>query len=355
MTKILFITPYPHQEAPSQRFRFEQYAGWLRENNFELTFTPYFDEKTWKLLYQKGKLFNKITHVITAYLKRFVLLFQLKKYDYIFIHREMAPIGPPIFEWLLAKVFRRKYIYDFDDAIWLPNYSEANSKFQRLKAYWKVNYVMKWANKITAGNDYLANYARQYNPNVQVIPTTIDTENYHNILTNHDENQLIIGWTGTHSTMHYLEFIFPIIAELEQEFDFKFRIISDKAPDTNLKSIEFVKWNKETEIADLAQIHIGVMPLKEDQWSEGKCGFKGLQYMALGIVSLMSPVGVNKIIVQNGVNGYIATTPEEWKAILKDLMQHPEKRKEIGLNGRNRVIDAYSVLSQKNNYLELFK
>lgn len=220
MPKILFITPYPHQAAPSQRFRFEQYEQWLKENGYEIEYAPFFDASTWKFLYSKGNFAKKGLYMLRLFYRRYLLLFRLKNYENIFIHREMAPMGPPIYEWIVANVLKRQYIYDFDDAIWLPNYSEANSKFQRLKMYWKVNYCMKWASKITVGNEFLANYARKHNSNVQVIPTTIDTEFHHNKLTNHDEEKLIIGWTGSHSTMRYLDFIVPIIEKLEQKHDF---------------------------------------------------------------------------------------------------------------------------------------
>ncbi|MFA5573988.1 MAG: glycosyltransferase family 4 protein [Brumimicrobium sp.] len=354
MPKILFIAPYPFGEAPSQRFRFEQYKTILEEEH-DVEYSPFYSLKIWEILYQKGKNTQKTFLLLSAYCRRFILLFKLRKYDYIFVHREIAPMGPPIFEFLLAKICKRKYIYDFDDAIWLPNYSKANSKFQFLKSYWKVKYIIKWADKVTVGNEYLANYARQFNKNVEVIPTTIDTENYHTVLTDHTQEKVVIGWTGSHSTMKYLDFFYPIIAELEQKYDFTFRIISDKNPEVKLKSLEFVKWNKATEIEDLSKIHIGVMPLVDNQWARGKCGFKGLQYMALEVVSVMSPVGVNQTIVQNGKNGFLANTPEEWKDILIDLLKDAEKRKEIGKNGRIRVIEAYSVLSQKEKYLRLFK
>lgn len=354
MTKVLFIVPYPHQQAPSQRFRFEQYESFLISKGISVEYAPYFDEKTWSLLYQKGYFFRKIYCVFAAYLKRFGLLFKLKKYDHLFIHREVAPIGPPIFEFIIAKILKRKYHYDFDDAIWLPNFSQANSRFQWFKMYWKVNYAMKWAHRISAGNEYLANYARQYNSNVVVLPTTIDTENVHNLDCNHDELIPTIGWTGSHSTMHYLDFIYPIIAELEKEFSFKFRVISDKKPNIELQSLEFIPWNKETEIEDLSKIQIGIMPLTDDQWSEGKCGFKGLQYMALGITSVMSPVGVNKTIIQNNENGFLVSTPEEWKTILTKLLREPELRKQIGFKGKETIEKRYSVNSQKQNYLNFF-
>jgi len=150
--KILFIAPYPHNEAPSQRFRFEQYLDYFKQNDLIIDFEPFLDKKTWKTLYSQGNVAKKGMGVMRSFVKRFFLLFRLYKYDMIFIHREAAHIGPPIFEFLIAKVFRKKYIYDYDDATWLPNYSETNASFHRLKAYWKVKYCIKWAHHVTPGN-----------------------------------------------------------------------------------------------------------------------------------------------------------------------------------------------------------
>lgn len=353
--KILFIAPYPFDEAPSQRFRFEQYFNFLRENNFDVHFSPFLDQKTWKTLYSEGNVLRKMFGVIRSFLKRFILLFTLYKYDYVFIHREASHIGPPVFEFLIAKVFRKKYNYDFDDAIWLPNYSETNARFHRLKAYWKVRYCIKWAGSISAGNDYLANYARKFNSNVQVIPTTIDTENHHNLITDYYQEKLVIGWTGTHTTMRYLDYIVPVIKELEKKYDFEFLVISNEAPAYHLKSLRFLKWKRETEITDLARISIGVMPLEMDIWSEGKCGFKGLQYMSLGIPALMSPVGVNTQIVSHEVNGFLPVKLEEWKNQLEMLLTDIDLRKKIGEAGKKTIDERYSVQSNQSNYLSLFQ
>ena len=353
--KILFIAPYPFDEAPSQRFRFEQYFNFLRENNFEIHFSPFLDQKTWKTLYSEGKVLRKMLGVVRSFLKRFLLLFTLYKYDFVFIHREASHIGPPIFEFLIAKVFRKKYNYDFDDAIWLPNYSETNARFHRLKAYWKVRYCIKWAGSISAGNDYLANYARKFNSNVQVIPTTIDTENHHNLQTDYHQEKLVIGWTGTHTTMRYLDFIVPVIKELEQKYDFEFLVISNEAPAYHLKSLRFLKWRRETEISDLARISIGVMPLEMDIWSEGKCGFKGLQYMSLGIPALMSSVGVNTQIVSHSENGFLPIKLEDWRVQLETLLLDVDLRNKIGEAGKKTIDERYSVLSNQSNYLSLFQ
>jgi glycosyltransferase involved in cell wall biosynthesis len=352
---IYFLVPYPKGEAPSQRFRFEQYLPFLQENGFEVEIHPFYDYQTWQTLYSEGNTVKKAYGVITSFLKRFGLLFKLRKADHIFIHREVAHVGPPIFEWFIAKILRRKYTYDFDDAIWLPNYSDTNAKFHRLKSYWKVNYCMKWAHKITAGNEYLASYARQYNSNVEIIPTTIDTEHHHNSVCDHEQEPLVIGWTGTHTTMRYLDELIPVLQELEQQYTLKFLVISNEAPSYNLRSLEFLKWKKETEIEDLAKINIGVMPLQHDIWSEGKCGFKGLQYMALEIASIMSPVGVNTSIVQDGVNGFLAGSPEEWKEKLILLLEDKDLRVQLGKAGKKTIEERYSVKANSEKYLKLFQ
>lgn len=355
MKTIYIIAPYPRGQAPSQRFRFEQYISFLKSEGYTIQFYPFINEKTWETIYSEGKIGRKIIGMLGSFLRRWTLLFKLGKADYLFIHREMAQMGPPIFEWITAKVLRKKYIYDLDDAIWLPNYSESNARFHRLKAYWKVKYCMKWADKITAGNDYLAGFARQFNPQVQVIPTTIDTQNYHNKTIDYDNENLVIGWTGSHTTMRYLDELVPILQVLEEKHDFIFTVISNEAPTFRLKSLRFVKWSKENEIDELLKFSIGVMPLKADQWSEGKCGFKALQYMSLGIPSVISPVGVNSKIISDHENGFTPETRAQWTEALQQLILDKNLRKKLGQKGQETIEKNYSVNAQKKNYLNLFQ
>lgn len=353
--KVFILAPYPKGEAPSQRFRFEQYLDDLNDANLSIEIHPFLNQKTWSKLYLEGSFFSKALGILGSFWRRFLLLFKLISADYIFIHREASMIGPPLFEWIISKVLRKKYIFDFDDAIWLPNYSQSNAKFHRLKAYWKTKWIIKWAENVTTGNEYLKNYAAQYNKNVQIIPTTIDLLNVHNVKTDYTATPINIGWTGTHTTMHYLDELIPVIEELEKDFQFTFTVISNQAPDFNLKSLRFVKWNKETEIEDLSKLSIGVMPLIDNQWAEGKCGFKGLQYMALGIPAILSPVGVNKSIIDNGKNGFLCKTPEEWKNQLISLIKSEELREKIGSEGFKTVQERYSVQANLPKYQKLFQ
>ncbi|MDG1330774.1 MAG: glycosyltransferase family 4 protein [Crocinitomicaceae bacterium] len=356
--RFVIIAPYPKSEAPSQRFRFEQYLSFFEEQGYNVEFYSFLSDKTWKALYKEGSFFAKAFGMLGSFWRRFMLMFKLRSADVVFIHRESSMIGPPMFEWIIAKVLRKKFIYDFDDAIWLPNYSDSNARFQRLKAYGKVKKIMKWAHVVSAGNEHLADFAKQYNSNVTIIPTTIDLENVHTLSSNQAVEKPIIGWTGTHTTMNYLDEIAPVIKELEQTYDFTFRVISNQAPSFDsmgigLKSLEFVKWNKESEIEDLAKINIGIMPLTDTIWAKGKCGFKGLQYMALEIPSVMSPVGVNTKIVDHKKNGFLCNSPEEWKHTLIELLENESLRTEIGKAGYQTVKKSYSVESNRSNYLNL--
>jgi glycosyltransferase involved in cell wall biosynthesis len=354
--KILFLTPYPFGVAPSQRFRFEQYFEILKENGFDFDSQSFIDEQTWKILYLKGYLAKKVIGIFRGFLRRFYLLFFLKKYHFVFIHREVAPLFPPIFEFLMAKVFQKKIIYDFDDAIWLPNTSKQNRISAFLKFHQKVKWICQWAYKISAGNDYLCAYARQFNPNTVLNPTTIDMS--HHKKSNSQEVQakdkIVIGWTGSHSTLKYLHEIEGVIKEIEKKYPIHFLVIANQKPEIQLDSLIFLSWNKESEIEDLSKIHIGVMPLTDDEWAKGKCGFKALQYMSLGIPTLASPVGVNTTIIQDGKNGFLCDRAEVWREKLIILIENESLRKELGKNAQQTVEKYYTVQANKENFLRLF-
>ncbi len=351
---ILFLVPYPLGVAPSQRFRFEQYFSIFEKNTVSFDVVPFLDDKIWDILYAKGNFGHKIFAVLKGFIKRYLLLFSLSKYDYVFIHREAAPVGPPILEWLIAKVFRKKLIFDFDDAIWLANTSESNKVFSVLKFYGNTKSICKWAYKVSCGNEYLCNYAKQYNNNVVYNPTTIDTDNYHNKTKQTTNNKLVIGWTGSHSTVQYLDDLIPVFKELENDFGFELCVISDRKPEFELKSLNFVQWKKETEIEDLLRFDVGIMPLRDDKWSNGKCGFKALQYMSLGIPALVSTVGVNTKIVDHKINGFICTNNEDWKKYLSLLLSDKNKLNELSSKTREKIVSNYSVKSNTDNFLLLF-
>jgi len=354
--KILFLTPYPYNQAPSQRFRFEQYFSFLKNSNIDITHLPFLNQKTWEVFYKKGFLLQKITGTILGIINRHILIFKIHKFDFIFIHREACFIGPAYFEWIYAKLFKKKIVYDFDDAIWLRDVSEANIFLGWLKRSNKTNKIISYANYVIAGNAYLAEYAKMYNKNVIVIPTTINNY-YHSVKKKkNDESVVKIGWTGSLTTNKHLEMILPVLAKIKMLYGNAIEIlmISNKQIKNDQIDLKFIAWTQKSEIEDLSQFDIGIMPLPDDEWAKGKCGFKGLQYMALEIPTIMSPVGVNTEIIQDGINGFLARTENEWLEKLSLLIESKELRERVGKAGRKTVEEKYSVDANKKKYLDLF-
>ena len=351
---ILFVVPYPKGEAPSQRFRFEQYLDELSKRGHSYKISSFLDRKTWAVLYNKGHFFVKFIGLVRGYLRRINDLITIHKYDVVFVHREAVPFGPPFFSWLVAKVFKKKIIFDFDDAIWLPNASKSNKLTLYFKQFKNASRLCKWASRISAGNRFLAEHAGMFNSNVVINPTTIDTEEYHNTTTSHDNHIFTIGWTGSHSTIDYLNEIYPVLLELEKQFDFEFHVICDVAPSFNLKSLKFIKWAKETEVDDLMNFNVGIMPLPNNVWTRSKCGFKALQYMSLGIPAVVSDVGINSEIVDHDVNGCLCKTNDDWYLYLSKLMSDKNYLLKLSAKTRDKIISNYSVQSNKENYIRLF-
>jgi len=355
--RILFLLPYPLGKAPSQRFRVEQLLPLLDAAGIRYTLRPFMSMATWEVLYRQGSLLRKAWGIAGSFVRRKItVLFEAPKYDYIFIHREAAPLGPPVFEWLLAKVLRKKIIFDFDDAIWIPNTSAENRIAAWLKAHWKTRCICRWSYKAAGGNDFLCDYARRSGaPQVVRMPTVVDTQNRYNRLKTHHPGKPVVGWTGSHSTLKYLDGLLPLLRQLQETLDFTFLVIADKKPELPLKDWIYVPWDPTTEITDLLRMDIGIMPLTADRWSEGKCGFKLIQYLVLGIPAVASPVGVNSRIIEEGVNGYLADDPQAWQAALHKLLSDATLRARLGAAGREKIVRDYSVLAVRDTFLSLFR
>ena len=356
MPRILILAPYPWNEAPSQRFRFELLLKNKQEKGLQYSFGSFYSIKGWEKLYQTTHPIAKLWLLLAGFGRRKLHLIQSLSYPIILIHRELTPIGPPIFEWILAKIFRKKIIFDFDDAIWMNDGHDSRLSWW-LKSRWKIKKICQWSWKVSAGNEFLADYARKHCSTVSVIPTIVDTtlhkpkakssKTYH--------HQLTIGWTGSHSTLFYLDTLIPILQQLQEKHDFTFLLIANVNPQLPLKNYRFIKWNEQTEIEDLQQIDIGIMPLEETEWAKGKCGFKLIQYGALGIPSVAAPVGVNPTILMDKKTGYLVRSASDWTIALSTLLEDPALREKMGLAARERMINNYSLEAVQGQFEQLFK
>ncbi len=341
--------------SPGQRFRFEQYLNYLNKNGFQAHISHLIDENDDSKFYAPGKFFAKFRILLKSIRKRLKDLRLAKKIDIIFIYREAIMLGTTFFESRLKKM-GIPVIVDFDDSIWLKDVSEGNRNLAFLKRPSKTPAIIRLSDAAFTGNNYLADYARKYNSNVKVFPTTIDTD-YYLPVERIANNPICIGWTGSSTTLKHLVMAIPVLKEIRKKYGEQvcFRVISDEPLIADIDGLKNIRWKKETEVSDLNEIDIGIMPLPDNDWTKGKCGFKGLQYMALEIPAVMSPVGVNNEIVDNGKNGFLAEGHKDWFEKLCLLIDSFELRKKMGKKGRQTVIEKYSFHSQKDKYLKYFK
>lgn len=355
MSKVLFIVNNRKDRSPGQRFRFEQYLSFLEENGFECDFSPLLNERDDKLFYSPGNYFHKVRILLKSYWLRYKNLRNASKYDIIFVFREALYTRSIFFEKRFSK--HAKVIFDFDDSIWLQNVSEANKRFAFLKNAAKTKDIIQLSHLIFAGNEYLADYARKYNSNVTIIPTTIDTNEYVRKSVERNSNVVTIGWSGSVTTIQHFSFAIPALKIIKEKYGsaVEIKVIGDGAYINAELEIQGLPWIKSTELDDLSSFDIGIMPLPDDEWAKGKCGLKGLQYMALEIPTIMSPVGVNSDIIQQGKNGYLASSVDEWVNTISLLIDSKDHREEIGRNGRKTVVENFSVDATKAKYLSEFR
>jgi glycosyltransferase involved in cell wall biosynthesis len=355
MKRILFIADHRPDRSPGQRYRFEQYFDVLQRHGFQCTLSYVLNAEDDRIFYRPGNYLRKAFIVAKSFWVRWCDWKKRSDYDIIFIFRNCVLTGSLYFEkkWVGSG---KPIVFDFDDAIWKNDTSAANRMFGWLKRPEKINYTLQHSRIILAGNAYLAKYASQFNSNVMVIPTTIDMDQYQVNLSTPKKDQIVIGWTGSITTIKHFVWARPSLLEIKKKYGNKVRfvVIGDEQFIDRELDIQGQKWYAATEAQDLCEVDIGIMPLPDDEWTQGKCGLKGLQYMALGIPPVLSPVGVNKTIIQHGVNGLLACQMEDWTAALSLLIEDGELRRRLGEQARNTVSTYYSKASWENAYVEVF-
>jgi glycosyltransferase involved in cell wall biosynthesis len=352
--RVLALVPGLYDISPSQRYRIEQWEPLLRERGVQITYEPFECPELNALLYQSGKMARKLTLVAQGLGRRFSAVKKARDFDLVYILREAALLGPPVFERMVHKT-GVPIVFDFDDAIFVSYRSPSNGYLSYLKFAGKTKTTCQLAAHVMVGNPYLAEYARQFNKNVTVIPTTIDTRAYRVPPPKPPGGPLTIGWTGSHSTVQHLDTLRGALQKLAEREQFRLRVIGTPVYECGPIEVEAMRWRAKTEVDDLIPIDIGVMPLPDDKWSKGKCGAKALQFMGMGIPTVCSPVGVNTDIIQDGENGFIAGTEDEWVDKLSRLLRSAELRRRLGQAGRVTVEEKYSAISQAPRVYEIFK
>lgn len=338
ITKILLLSRYENLAAGS-RYRFYQYLPYLRKEGIEITVAPLFDNDYIKDLYAGRK--KNILKILKAYAKRIINLHYAKNFDLIWLQIEELPWLPAWIEYKLG-LDKATYIVDCDDAIF-HQYDQHRFKLVRWILGQKIDHIMKHAKIVIAGNNYLLERAKRVGAKrVELLPTVIDLEKYPpTFFINNDI--FTIGWIGSPVTSHYLKLVIPALEEVCKNNTARVVLIGAKKEELPNIPVEYVSWSEETEIKEIQKFDVGIMPLSDNPWEQGKCGFKLIQYMACGLPVLGSPVGANKIIIKHGVNGYQVRNIDEWIWAINKLKDDPKLRQKMGKAGRKIVEKNYCL------------
>jgi glycosyltransferase involved in cell wall biosynthesis len=344
--RILALTKYG-DAAASTRQRFLQYRPGLEEAGFQLQVSPLLDNRH-ILGLTAGRRANPLS-IGTSYARRLSLLMANSWHaDALWVQYELFPYLPAVFERL---AFRsgKPVVVDYDDAIF---HMYDSNPFLR----GKLRSLIAGASAITAGNDYLAEYALRWNSDVQVLPTVVDTSLY--VPARRSENAVpVIGWIGSPSTWSYTRPLLPVVEALCKTGRAQFLAVGGGAEAERdlFSGMELRNWAEDREIADVQSMDIGIMPLPDEPWARGKCGYKLIQYMACGLPTVASPVGVNREIVLPGKTGVLAADLEDWRIAMAQLLGDPSLRQGMGKAGRERATALYSLATQAPRVVEVMQ
>jgi len=335
--KILYFTKYTRKGA-SSRLRSYQYFPYLEAQGIEITVSPLFSDQYLENLYAHK---STIKWTLKAYIQRFFALTKVLKYDKIVIEKELFPYLPACGEFLL-KLFRIKYIVDYDDAIF-HNYDQNPNPVIRFFLKRKIDKVMKYSYTVIVGNDYLAKRAKEAKArNIQIIPTVIDVGRYH-VKKHEVREQVVIGWIGSQSTFKYLLLLKDVLQQLIKEYNILVHIVGTKESLGLGENEIHIEWSEETEVSSILNFDIGIMPLRDTLWEQGKCAYKLIQYMGCGLPVVASPVGMNNDVVRDGYSGFLANSDTSLFEYLKKYITNPELRAEHGKHGRLTVEEKYCI------------
>jgi len=352
--RILVLCPHPENYAPGQRLKYEQYFEFLRDNNYDIQVSSFMTESFQKIVYSKGNYLRKAIWTIVGYSRRFYDLLRTPFYDGVYVFLTVTPFGPTFFE-SLTRMLNKNIIYDIDDMVFLKTRSVYNQPVSWLKGRGKMIYMMKHSKHIITCTDVLDAYARRYNQNTTNISSTINTDTYLPNNRYNNSNQLVIGWSGSHSTSQYLYLLERVLKKISDAHSVKILVIGDASFNIDGVNVEALPWRESTEVDDLRRIDIGLYPLPDEPWVYGKSGLKALQYMALGIPTVASAVGMNFKVIEDGVSGFLVKDDHEWITIIERLIDDPDLRARVGEASRLRVLNTYSVKVNQPTYLSIFK
>lgn len=358
--------------SPATRFRVHQYVHYLEENGFQCKISPSSPYKYFTAHFRFREFKRKFPHLAILWAKVCLTIMIINRirdilisrgFDIVFLQRDLLPIPNLLLEKCIKR-FNPRIIFDFDDAIFFkPSWSKANPEETLFDYHMerKVSHIISLSSWVIAANDYLGNFARSLNPKVSVILTPIDINKYFPYPSKKKNSGITVGWVGTSGNLYYLNNLTSVFKELFKEFkELRLKVICDfviaeEYPILMLPQVIFKDWSLDEELQNLHSIDIGIMPLANDEWTKGKAGFKIIQYMALGIPVVASPVGFNQELINDSVNGFLANTSQEWVKKLSLLVKNEKLRQKMGNVGRKFVERNCSIEATYPKLVKVFE
>lgn len=347
MLKVLALACYP-ERAAATRYRLTQLVGPLAERGVELTIRSFLDDATFATLYDRSAWRSTTAGLLRAVARTAAVPWQARRADVLLIQREAMLVGPPVIELLARRLGRCPMILDLDDATY-TSYSSPT--------YGRVATLLKWPGKtdtlirrsalVTCGSQVVADYATAMGRPSTLVPSVVDTDRFRPRPPTGDEpdRPLVVGWVGTHSTFPFLSAIFPVLVELARHHQFTLRVVGSGVASLALPglAVEHRPWTLAREVEDFQDLDIGLYPMDDNQWTAGKSGLKAIQYMAVGVPFVASPVGAAAHLGEPGTTHLTASTPQQWRDALGRLLDEPATRRSMGDAGRRHVVEHYQV------------
>ncbi len=342
--------------AAGQRLKFEQYYEDWSNHGYTVEVRSFMSQSLWKILYKKGHTFQKVLLTLLAYVRRFLVFTEIRKYDLIYVFMWVSPFGPPLLE-RLTRYFSRNILYDLEDNLLASSVdqysSSANPLLRFVKSSSKTKYLVRTSDLVITSSPELESQCIQLNVNsrARYITSSVDINRYQPSLKQFYP-KVCIGWTGTFSSLPYLRLLEPVFQSLSKIREFKLIVIGNFSYSLEGVDLDVLQWNKLTEIADLGKIDIGVYPLPSNDWVGGKSGLKAIQYMAMQIPVVASNVGNTPNVVVDHHTGILVNSHDEWLKALVSLVDDSSLRTSLGSNGRKRCQRLYSTHAVSSSYIQ---
>lgn len=353
--RILVLCPYPYGVAAGQRLKFEQYYDDWRSAGWQVDIAPFMDLALWRILYDRGHLVSKALGVLKGYARRLRDVIRIRRYDLVYVHMYVTPLGTSIPE-RIVRALAKRLVYDVEDNVMAhvdrTGCNNPNPWLRFLRASAKYRFLIREADHVVTSAPALNDSCEAINRHARCtyVSSSVDPERFTPAHRYSNDGVVTIGWTGTFSSRPYLDLLRSVLQKLAIEERFRLRVIGNfdyELPDVDL---EVVRWSVEREIEDLQAIDIGLYPLPVNEWVSGKSGLKAIQYMMMAIPCVATEVGTTPLIIRDGENGLLVRTEDEWVGALKRLLCDADLRRRIGQAAREDAVAKYSTTAVAGQY-----